>query len=33
MTTLLDNDLPVTYVMDAVKGPLVIKGPHSTSGR
>jgi uncharacterized protein len=25
MTTLLENGLPVSYVMDAVKGPLVIK--------
>jgi len=25
MTQLLENDLPVSYVMDAVKGPLVIK--------
>ncbi len=25
MTTLLKNGLPASYVMDAVKGPLVIK--------
>ena len=25
MTTLLENGLPASYVMDAVKGPLVIK--------
>jgi len=25
MTQLLENNLPVSYVMDAVKGPLVIK--------
>jgi uncharacterized protein len=25
MTQLLENGLPVSYVMDAVKGPLVIK--------
>ncbi len=25
MTQLLENDLPVSYVMDAVKGPLVVK--------
>jgi hypothetical protein len=25
MTQLLENDLPASYVMDAVKGPLVIK--------
>lgn len=25
MTTLLINGLPASYVMDAVKGPLVIK--------
>ncbi|HEY9199744.1 MAG TPA: anaerobic sulfatase maturase [Gammaproteobacteria bacterium] len=27
MATLLENDLPVSYVMEAVKGPLVIKVP------
>jgi hypothetical protein len=25
MATLLENDLPVSYVMEAVKGPLIIK--------
>jgi uncharacterized protein len=25
MATLLENDLPVSYVMDAVKGPLIVK--------
>lgn len=25
MTALLENGLPVSYVMDAVKGPLVVK--------
>ena len=27
MTTLLENELPASYVMDAIKGPLVIKRP------
>lgn len=25
MATLLEKDLPVSYVMDAVKGPLIIR--------
>ena len=25
MTTLLENELPVSYIMEAVKGPLIIK--------
>jgi hypothetical protein len=25
MATLLENDLPASYVMDAVKGPLIIR--------
>jgi hypothetical protein len=25
MTTLLENGLPASYIMDAVRGPLVIK--------
>jgi hypothetical protein len=25
MATLLENDLPVSYVMDAVKGPLLVR--------
>jgi len=31
MTTLLENGLPVSYMMDAVKGSLVIKKPDSAS--
>jgi hypothetical protein len=27
MATLLENDLPVSYVMEAVKGPLAITRP------
>ncbi len=27
MSTLLENDLPLSYVMQAVKGPLVISKP------
>lgn len=27
MATLIENDLPVSYVMEAVKGPLIIKKP------
>jgi uncharacterized protein len=34
MTTLLENGLPVSHVMEAVKGPLVIRqGPAAAAGQ